>query len=499
MNQTTTDSVKLTNSIGLFGYGPHGSGLERSIFLVSVGSATLLRIQGKDIIITSKPLTHSIPKEYKPKFFFKLLDKAENIKKIVIGASRNSFKAHFDDNKDISHGLSYVVLENNLSNFELLELSLNPQFIPIFDAEEIDTITIDKSNLSEDDVHTDRDTLEQSCFSGKKFNVNQTLELDDSSLVLKQQNRIEFNIEELPSSLYPGGLVFKKGDHKIEPIGMITSFGNGISRQYFEGVEKEIDFCTYLHFSKLLEAICKDHGIKFEQQHKSLTSWYMENVHQIRDTIERIVDNVLTQKIVKAKQATSTEDKKDKIRWLSALKDEFLSARFNLFLIEQSLVNLDWWEVSHRNSPPNHSTKDSLIRAYHTTIFRGFIISVFSVIEHCLRDNLRQIDPEACNNARDSFHNILGYLFKRISIEQKELYETLFDLFRNIRNAIHNDGFHYSKNEGDNVSIEYKDKTYDFIDQQPIPINWQDLLIIAEDASNFLVVFLEDELVKEAK
>lgn len=492
--EKTSSSKKLSNSIGLIGYGPD---FEKSIFMASVGSAILLRIQGKEVIVTSKPLLRSIPDEYTAKFLFKLIDKNEEIKKLIVGAPKDSFKFPPGDKAEHSLGFAYVVLENGLPNFEIFELQLDYQFPSIFDTERISIYTIDQEDLSYDQVHSDKELLEHRSFQGKNFNHHQKINVDDLNLTLFNQKTVEFATNELPESIYQGGLVYKQNDNSINPVGIITTFGKGESRQYFEGQRKQIDFCTYLHFSELLKAICHHNNLKVKQKYQSPSAFYLDNVHKIRDTIERISDDILTRKIVEIENDKNSGIDEIKSKWLSALKREFMSARFNLFLIEQSLMNLDWWEISHRNEPPNRKTQESLINAYHTTIFRGFIISIFSVIEHCLRQILRDINPDACNNARDNFHNILGYLFKRLNIKQKNQYKTLFKLFRNIRNAIHNDGFHYSKNQGDNLIIEYKNKTYKFIDEKPIPINWEDLLIISEDAAEFLVVFLEDEFVTE--
>jgi|GEM_PF-3781021 len=485
---------KLSNSIGLIGYGPD---FEKSIFMASVGSAILLRIQGKEVIVTSKPLLRSIPDEHTPKFLFKLINSDEEIKKLIVGAPKDSFKFHPEDRTENSLGLAYVVLENELANFEIFELQLDHQFPSIFDTERINITTIDKENISYDQVHSDQEVLKQKSFQGKNFNHHQKINVDDLNLTLHNQKTVEFATDVLPESIYQGGLIYKQNNNSIKPIGIITTFGKGKSRQYFEGQRKQIDFCTYLHFSELLKAICHHNNLSVNQKYQSPSAFYLDNVHKIRNAIERITDDILTRKIIEIENDADSQNDEIRSKWLSALKQEFLSARFNLFLIEQSLMNLDWWEISHRNNPPNRKTQESLINAYHTTIFRGFIISIFSVIEHCLRQILRDINPDACNNARDNFHNILGYLFKRLNIEKKDQFETLFKLFRNIRNAIHNDGFHYSKNKGENTIIEYKNKTYKFVDENPIPINWEDLLIISEDAAEFLVVFLEDEFVRE--
>jgi len=485
---------KLSNSIGLLGYGPD---FEKSIFMASVGSAILLKIHGREFIVTSKPLISSIPDEYIPKFLFKLKGDKDDIKKLIVDAPKNSFKYHPDDNSEHSLGFAYVVLGKPLDNFDLFTIQLDHQFSSVFDTELINIAAIDKENISYDVVHSDQETFKHRVLQGKNFNPHQKINVDEIKLTLYNQKTVEFGSNELPNSIYQGGLVYKQEEDEKLPVGIITSFGKGKSRQYFEGKRNEIDFCTYLHFSELLKTIISHNNLTIKQRYQSPSAFYLDNVQKIRDAIERITDDTLTRKIVEIEREKVSKHDEIILRWLSALKREFLSVRFNIFLIEQSLMNLDWWEISHRNDPPNRKVQESLINAYHTTIFRGFVISIFSVIEHCLRQTLREIDPNACNNARDNFHNILGYLFKRVNMVRKNEYETLFELFRNIRNAIHNDGFHFSKKQGENITIQYKEKSYKFIDEKPIPINWEDLLIIAEDAAEFLVAFLEDEFVSD--
>lgn len=482
-----------TNSIGLFGYGPD---IDKTALVESKGCAVLFRIHGIVTVVTSRALLHVIPDNFKPKFQFKLIDRDNNIHTAVFDATFDSFKYHPIDSESHSSGLAYITLKSGLNNFDLLELNFGQVFLPVYNKEQIQIATINNENLTGDIVHSENDSFNQAIetFKGKNLNPRETVELDGFRYDLFNQRIIEF--EELPEEINQGGLVFTQNENEIHPLGIITTFGSGQTRQHYESTRKQIDFASYFHLSDLFEAILHNHGKKYSQMYISVRHFYQENVHQIRDEVERIADDIITDNIPK-EEPTSDFIANKKI-WLHQLRDELFSTRFNLFLIEQSLLNHEWWEISHRNDPPSDTQKEKFVSAYDTTIFRGFMISVFSVIEHCLRTNVRKIDSGACNNGRDSIHNIFLYLVSRLDTDKREEYETLFRLFRTIRNAIHNDGYYYPENGGEDLTINYNGRTYTFEDEKHIPIEWEDMLMIVEDASEFLVEFLDDDLVKDA-
>lgn len=121
------------------------------------------------------------------------------------------------------------------------------------------------------------------------------------------------------------------------------------------------------------------------------------------------------------------------------------------------------------------------VRYSHQMFFKfAFIHLYFSGIESSLRLFLKSIDPNACNNSTAEFESIYTAFFKRLSLQQ---YLPLMDLFRCIRNTIHNNGVYNPKSQT-NKDITYKGKNYKFL----VSISqehtlWTDLLFLVDETT----------------
>lgn len=103
---------------------------------------------------------------------------------------------------------------------------------------------------------------------------------------------------------------------------------------------------------------------------------------------------------------------------------------------------------------------------YVVLLTAGLIVYPFSLFEAGLRRIVRAIDPTACSGGATDFKGIYDWLFARLrqdgwAYAGGEAVEFL-DLYRNIRNTIHNNGKFYSRTATDAV-VTWKGNRHEFI------------------------------------
>lgn len=132
------------------------------------------------------------------------------------------------------------------------------------------------------------------------------------------------------------------------------------------------------------------------------------------------------------------------------------SFNLGLLFIEKYLKSEEWWSENN----PNISFHRVLFTEYfYQLIYNGLSIFIFSSIESNFRIFVSTIGNGACNNGRSEFQSVYTYLLKEINLRK---YIGLLDIWRNIRNCMHNNGLFYPKNEQDQ-EIEYNGKKYKFL------------------------------------
>jgi hypothetical protein len=107
----------------------------------------------------------------------------------------------------------------------------------------------------------------------------------------------------------------------------------------------------------------------------------------------------------------------------------------------------------------------------------GYIQVLFSIIDSGFRLFTRTIDPLACNQGTDSFHNIKDWLLKRLN--KKKQYDNLLNLFVLMRNTIHNNGV-YLNEKLPRQTISYKGKVYTFENRKVVKYGSANQLLFFE-------------------
>ena len=154
-----------------------------------------------------------------------------------------------------------------------------------------------------------------------------------------------------------------------------------------------------------------------------------------------------------------------------------------MVFIDLDLSDRNWWVSNHRKYVSIDDIQN-LVDQFTGFLKIAFVHSVFSSIESSMRLFLMAIDPTACSNGTDNFKNIYSTLLKRLNLQQ---YEPLIDLWRLVRNSVHNNGIYYPRNLKDET-IYYNGTTYKFEVGSPIDfVNWQLCLDLTKDMEKMIV------------
>jgi hypothetical protein len=132
----------------------------------------------------------------------------------------------------------------------------------------------------------------------------------------------------------------------------------------------------------------------------------------------------------------------------------------------QTVARKDWWEDM---TDGEISREDIIIyaREYESFLKVSFIQSFYSCVESSLRLILRGIDREACSRGTDAFKNIYECLLRSKLSGNFDRYVSLLDLYRELRNTIHNNGVYFHRRWESKV-VEYEGNEYEFKIGEPI-------------------------------
>ena len=113
-----------------------------------------------------------------------------------------------------------------------------------------------------------------------------------------------------------------------------------------------------------------------------------------------------------------------------------------------------------------------------------YAITFFSVIESSLRIFVKNLDSSACSNGTAEIQSIYSWLLNKLDLQK---YETLLELFRLVRNTMHNNGIFTPKN-GKDVTINYKERDFEFkAGEQIFFVTFDFLILLSYDLRDMLV------------
>lgn len=171
------------------------------------------------------------------------------------------------------------------------------------------------------------------------------------------------------------------------------------------------------------------------------------------------------------------------------------STQLSLTFVGHHLLDPEWWIKTAKKDLPV-SDKNIYVNEYHSISKIAFVQFIFSSIESGLRLILKAVDPNACNNGTAEFKSIYDCILNTKLINKPPNSIELLDLLRLVRNTIHNNGVYFHRN-GNNQSVTYKGKQYDFVIEQAIDfVTWEFLIQISKDLLELMNSIIRDETVK---
>ena len=180
------------------------------------------------------------------------------------------------------------------------------------------------------------------------------------------------------------------------------------------------------------------------------------NVEKIRTDIELSSHNAFDRKVlIQSKYAWNDNDARLTI--FNKLNRLLASITLGYFLMETIVQKEEFW----RQHQPS-LTSESINKAFndYEMIFRiGLLHNLIYCVESSFRIYVRALDPSACKNGQAEFKSIYDWLLKKLSIQATSV-ERL-DLFRNIRNTMHNNGL-FVPTSGKDQTIIHKNVSYKF-------------------------------------
>lgn len=227
----------------------------------------------------------------------------------------------------------------------------------------------------------------------------------------------------------------------------------------------------------------------------SVVDYYKKNALKFMDEAERIADESYTVKM----KALNTSPQiipellnQHLLHFLRSIRRELFAIRLHFIMMETALRRPEWWSLTH----PSYSTNVifHMLESYDMNIKRGYIIGVFSTMEHCFRHFVRKIESE--KDGMKDFWKVRDMIF---NIDKRIVrYRSMLGLYANIRNEIHNDGIFYSANN-QNVEIEYQGHIYTFVHGKATDfVTWELLFSITEDVAEVIYTLGTCEKIKKA-
>jgi hypothetical protein len=222
------------------------------------------------------------------------------------------------------------------------------------------------------------------------------------------------------------------------------------------------------------------------EQYSSAFDYYRSKSFSLRDEIERVADEAYTTRIQLIKDlALDSKIEHLLLHPFRVIRNEAFALRLHFALLEAHLTQKSWWKISHPDRMPTDQEIELHIRSYDMNIKRGFIIGVFSVQEHTLREYIRKTDPNILNNAKASFWKIRDHFFDNYVFNNHQKYISALKLIASIRNSFHNDGLFYPYDDND-LEIKYRGDTFLFEVGKPVSFaEWKLLTDITEEIANF--------------
>jgi len=173
----------------------------------------------------------------------------------------------------------------------------------------------------------------------------------------------------------------------------------------------------------------------------------------------------------------------------SKLTNVLLTFTLGLVFLDRHLTNRDWW-ASASNVPFSDEQMSRTCAEFDMFLRIGLMQDGFHAVESSFRIFTHSLDPEACGEATAPFEGVAKFLLSRL-----QLYDVipLFDLWRAIRNTMHNNGLYRPPSRTDR-EVVHKGRSFQFKYGQPVDFVTTDFVVaLLADVVVALVSIVEAE------
>jgi len=189
----------------------------------------------------------------------------------------------------------------------------------------------------------------------------------------------------------------------------------------------------------------------------------MNIIEETGRKIEQIAHSVFD--IKETVQSTNKwSDNDARISIFNKIHNLMVSMNTGYYLINTYLQKKNWWKEHQKIEGVTDDAIKNTVEEFEMFFRIGLVQNMSFIIESSFRIYVRAIDINACNGGKAEFKNIYEWLFKNVKLQE---YSPLFDLWRNIRNTMHNNGLFMPANNKDQT-IKYKSNTFKFEIGKPI-------------------------------
>lgn len=158
-------------------------------------------------------------------------------------------------------------------------------------------------------------------------------------------------------------------------------------------------------------------------------------------------------------------------------------------LIDKHLSKENWWSA-HSTLPIDKNQMEQTGNAFEMLLRIALIHNILYAVESSFRIYVRAIDPDACVQGTAEFKNVYEWLLKKTGLQT---YSALLDLWRNIRNTMHNNGLFIPTSRKD-ATVTYKGQTYEFHHGKPNEfVNTAFIVRLLPDIRDLLMALLTSD------
>lgn len=185
---------------------------------------------------------------------------------------------------------------------------------------------------------------------------------------------------------------------------------------------------------------------------------------------------------------------KSDARWavFNKCSSVLITIGLGLVFLERHLTQRKWWEENSTLPFTDQTIRDTS-QEFEMFLRIGLIQNLMYSVESSLRIFLRSLNPAACKNGNAEFQSIYRCLLKMIDLSN---HLTILDLWRNIRNVMHNNGLFMPPN-GQDIVVEHKSKRYEFKVDQPISfLNTALLMELTPDMLYLMIDVVNSEKIR---